>query len=91
MAFWEAGCLAVRFLRNVSFRRLTTGAAGGYDAIWVLCVDDPAVITTVEDVWASWTEMSVSPLSARQSDGGLQAEEEGAVRGLTDALKRARV
>ncbi|KAL1408266.1 phosphomevalonate kinase [Vanrija albida] len=64
--------------------------AGGYDAIWVLCVDDPAVITTVEDVWASWTEMSVSPLSARQSDGGLQRESAGQVRGLAAALFRAR-
>ncbi|TXT13320.1 hypothetical protein VHUM_00687 [Vanrija humicola] len=64
--------------------------AGGYDAIWVLCVDDGAVINAVEDVWASWTEMSVSPLSARQSDGGLQVEDEAAVRGLADALKRAR-
>lgn len=69
--------------------RLTT--AGGYDAIWILAVDDDAVVSRVEDVWSSWTEMSVCPLSARQSDGGLQRVEKASeVRGLEEALARAR-
>ncbi|EJT51109.1 hypothetical protein A1Q1_07704 [Trichosporon asahii var. asahii CBS 2479] len=49
--------------------------AGGYDAIWLLAIDDPSSLEGVERVWEGWTEMSVCPLSARQSDGGLQREQ----------------
>ena len=61
--------------------------AGGFDAIFLLAIDSPEVIKGVENVWASWTEMSVCPLSARQSDGGL-VRETGQVRGLAEALAR---
>lgn len=40
----------------------------------------------VEKVWSGWTEMSVCPLSARQSDGGLQRESMEDVRGLKERL-----
>ncbi|KAL7420108.1 phosphomevalonate kinase [Cryptotrichosporon argae] len=63
--------------------------AGGYDALFLLVIDAPAVEAAVESVWAGWTEMSVCPLSARQSDGGLQRETVEHVRGLQKALARA--
>ncbi|ORY26808.1 hypothetical protein BCR39DRAFT_540302 [Naematelia encephala] len=62
--------------------------AGGYDAIFLLVIDQPGVIQAVEDIWASWTEMSVCPLLASQSDGGLRLESLEAVRGLKEALER---
>ena len=58
--------------------------AGGYDAIFLLVVDDGHVIKGVESLWATWEEMSVCPLSAKQSDGGLQVEEASYVQGLRD-------
>ncbi|BEJ16520.1 hypothetical protein CspHIS471_0511250 [Cutaneotrichosporon sp. HIS471] len=45
--------------------------AGGYDAVWILVIDQDAIANSVQDVWGGWTEMSVSPLSSKQSDGGL--------------------
>jgi phosphomevalonate kinase len=63
--------------------------AGGYDAVWFLVVDDDSIANGVQDVWSAWTEMSVSPLSSKQSDGGLvllgSADE---VPGLAAALTR---
>jgi phosphomevalonate kinase len=61
--------------------------AGGYDAVWVLALDAPEPVAAVEGVWADWTEMSVCPLAARQSDGGLQRETRAA-NGLAAALER---
>ena len=55
--------------------------------MWVLGLDSPDVTRAVEDVWSSWTEMSVCPLSSRQSDGGLQRETREA-NGLAAALDR---
>ncbi|RXK37041.1 phosphomevalonate kinase [Tremella mesenterica] len=60
--------------------------AGGYDAIVLLVLDHPEVIRRVEDIWEGWTEMSVCPLSARQSDGGLRVEDVDQVPGLKQAL-----
>ncbi|EIW69267.1 hypothetical protein TREMEDRAFT_43897 [Tremella mesenterica DSM 1558] len=60
--------------------------AGGYDAIVLLVLDHPEVIGRVEDIWEGWTEMSVCPLSARQSDGGLRVEDADQVPGLKQAL-----
>ena len=61
--------------------------AGGYDATFLLVVDRPEVVQAVEDVWAKWEEMSVCPLMARQSDGGLRTEELERVEGLQDAME----
>jgi phosphomevalonate kinase len=61
--------------------------AGGYDAVWFLALDDATVTSAVEGVWSAWTEMSVCPLSARQSDGGLRRESRAAP-GLHAALER---
>ncbi|KAK8850738.1 phosphomevalonate kinase [Kwoniella newhampshirensis] len=62
--------------------------AGGYDAIFLLTVDTPAVISAVDDLWSTWTEMSVCPLMAKQSDGGLKVERVENVKGLEEALAR---
>ncbi|WVR08804.1 phosphomevalonate kinase [Kwoniella sp. DSM 27419] len=65
--------------------------AGGYDALFLLVVDQPTVIDRVDELWAGWTEMSVCPLSARQSDGGLRMEAARSVAGLEAALRRCKV
>jgi phosphomevalonate kinase len=66
-----------------------TKPAGGYDAVWVLALDAKAPVASVETVWGGWSEMSVCPLSARQSDGGLQLEMSQAVPGLAARLSPA--
>jgi len=42
----------------------------------------------VERVWKAWTEMSVKPLKAGNSDGGLRSETVDGVEGLKEALER---
>ncbi|WWC64941.1 phosphomevalonate kinase [Kwoniella dejecticola CBS 10117] len=63
--------------------------AGGFDALFLLIIDDPSVIARVDGLWSSWKEMSVCPLLARQSDGGLRVENVGEVAGLRAALTRS--
>lgn len=66
--------------------------AGGYDAIWLLVLegqsgDGKSPSDLVQDTWSSWTELSVSPLSAVESrGGGVRLEELAAVSGLQDIL-----
>ncbi len=70
--------------------------AGGYDAIWVLVLDPPQSAVTkdderplhhVENVWASWTKLDVSPLSASESfDKGFRLEKIDDVPGLRGIL-----
>ncbi|KAK4688307.1 hypothetical protein P7C73_g1794, partial [Tremellales sp. Uapishka_1] len=64
--------------------------AGGFDAIFLLVIDseENTALGAIEALWQGWTEMSVCPLMARQSDGGLQIETVEGVRGLGDALAR---
>lgn len=64
--------------------------AGGYDALYLLTVDHPTPLAGVDKLWADWTEMDVCPLSAKQSDGGTRQEEVAEVKGLKEALDRAR-
>lgn len=64
--------------------------AGGYDALYLLTIDHPTPLAGVDQLWADWTEMDVCPLSAKQSDGGIRQEEVAEVKGLEDALGRAR-
>ncbi|OWT36152.1 phosphomevalonate kinase [Cryptococcus neoformans Bt1] len=64
--------------------------AGGYDALYLLTVDHPTPLAGVDKLWADWTEMDVCPLSAKQSDGGIRQEEVAEVKGLKEALDRAR-
>jgi phosphomevalonate kinase len=63
-------------------------SAGGYDALWVLVVDDPAAIASVEQVWLEWKEMSVCPLASRaEPSGGLRVVEDlKEVDGLEGAI-----
>ncbi|ORX40912.1 ribosomal protein S5 domain 2-type protein [Kockovaella imperatae] len=61
--------------------------AGGFDAIFLLLIDSTSVIEAVEHVWSTYKEMSVCPLSARQSDGGLKVESLS-IPGLYDAMSR---
>lgn len=82
--YWVEACQAVSPTDSGRVSNLTT--AGGYDAIFLLVVDRPEVITAVETVWSGWTEMSVCPLSARQSDGGLRTESVEGVKGLKERL-----
>ncbi|OCF54614.1 phosphomevalonate kinase [Kwoniella mangroviensis CBS 10435] len=62
--------------------------AGGYDALFLLIVDTPSVVSRVDNLWSGWKEMSVCPLLAKQSDDGLRLEELIAVKGLKEALGR---
>ncbi|KIY30736.1 phosphomevalonate kinase [Cryptococcus gattii E566] len=64
--------------------------AGGYDALYLLTIDYPTPLAGVDQLWADWTEMDVCPLSAKQSDGGIRQEEVAEVKGLENALDRAR-
>lgn len=64
----------------------TVPGAGGYDAIVLLVIDSPHVVDAVERTWAEWREMSVCPLSAMQSDGGIQLERLEGVKGLEERL-----
>ncbi|KAF8608805.1 Phosphomevalonate kinase [Ceratobasidium sp. AG-I] len=68
--------------------------AGGYDAIWLLVLQpqDPTlsskIVSNVEEVWQSWTGLSVSPLLATESlERGARKENICDVPGLEDALK----
>lgn len=60
--------------------------AGGFDALFLLVIDTAQVLDAVQDLWEGWTEMSVCPLSARQSDGGLVKVDLGQVRGLREGI-----
>jgi phosphomevalonate kinase len=73
--------------------------AGGYDAIWLLVFDpefpkaakeeDETPLKRVERVWLGWTELSVSPLSAAESqERGVRVEQLGTVLGLEQAVRR---
>ena len=68
-------------------------SAGGYDAVWVLVIDPPNTsegelpLTRVESVWASWTKLDVSPLSAKESlEKGIRLERAEDVPGLKEIL-----
>ncbi|KAH8119586.1 Phosphomevalonate kinase [Phellopilus nigrolimitatus] len=72
--------------------------AGGYDAVWVLVLDPGASsnaaniteetpLRRVENVWAGWSALDVSPLSATESFArGLRRERVQDVPGLEEAL-----
>ncbi|KAH0589486.1 hypothetical protein H2248_005233 [Termitomyces sp. 'cryptogamus'] len=66
--------------------------AGGYDAIWLLVCDpvdsspDIPPVQRVEQVWSEYSELSVSPLSAKESfSGGVRVEIMDGVIGLAEA------
>lgn len=90
LALNSGGLSALACQEVSSFSKMCLMPAGGYDAVYILAVDEASVVSGVEDVWSSWTEMSVCPLSARQSDGGLlRVNHASQVDGLEDALERA--
>ncbi|GAA5878205.1 hypothetical protein JCM8547_003155 [Rhodosporidiobolus lusitaniae] len=76
--------------------------AGGYDAIWVLCLapptssSSPAPVEAVESLLRSYTEMSVRPLSKNawvkggtfEGEAGLLWERLEDVKGLKEAVER---
>ena len=45
------------------------------------------MLAQLQDLWAGWEELKVSPLLAMQSDGGLRLERADRVRGLREALE----
>lgn len=49
-------------------------------------IDTPEVLEAVQDLWEGWTEMSVCPLLARQSDGGLVQVDVAQVKGLREGI-----
>lgn len=66
--------------------------AGGYDAVWLLVLEIPGTkispVILVEEVWSSWTELNVSPLSAAESrEQGARVEHLEDIPGLKDILK----
>lgn len=68
--------------------------AGGYDAIWLLVLQPQdaklasSVVAGVENLWQSWTGLSVSPLLATESlERGARKESVSDVPGLEAALK----
>ncbi|GAA5832214.1 hypothetical protein JCM5353_008200 [Sporobolomyces roseus] len=78
--------------------------AGGYDAIWVLCLtppssssSDPTPLENVERLLRGWTQMSVRPLSrnawvrggSEEGERGLKRVRLGDVEGLAGAVERA--
>jgi len=69
--------------------------AGGYDAIWLLIFEPQQTpsgvllpVKRVENLWASWTEVEVSPLSATESilSQGVRLEKLEEVAGLSDLV-----
>ncbi|GAA5972058.1 hypothetical protein JCM11641_002475 [Rhodosporidiobolus odoratus] len=79
--------------------------AGGYDAIWVLCLDPSSAAAAaaspaqqVESLLRSYTEMSVRPLCKNawvkggtfEGEAGLLRERMGEVEGLEAAVQRAK-
>ncbi|BGP33337.1 phosphomevalonate kinase [Rhodotorula toruloides] len=78
--------------------------AGGYDAIWVLCLDPPfasastSPASAVESLLLSYTDMSVRPLSKNawvrggtfEGEAGLLRERVEEVEGLKEAIERGK-
>lgn len=79
--------------------------AGGYDAIWVLCLDPPSSsgsatppASAVESLLRSYTEMSVRPLSKNawvrggtfEGEAGLLRERVEDIEGLKEAIERGK-
>lgn len=69
-------------------------AAGGYDAIWLLvcdpvsCHPDQSPVERIEHVWRNYEELSVSPLSSKESAAkGLRLEAIEEIPGLQAALE----
>ena len=67
--------------------------AGGYDAIWVLVLDPPGgpdaekPLHRVEQVWAHWKALDVSPLSATESfEKGIRLEKLEDIPGLKEVF-----
>ncbi|KIJ39909.1 hypothetical protein M422DRAFT_257232 [Sphaerobolus stellatus SS14] len=66
--------------------------AGGYDAIWLLVLEtqsstDQSPIDSLQELWSTWTELSVSPLTAVESrGGGVRLEQLDVVPGLEAVL-----
>ncbi|KAF9566764.1 Phosphomevalonate kinase [Agrocybe pediades] len=67
--------------------------AGGYDAIWLLvcdpqcCKPDQTPLDRVEHIWSNYEELSVSPLSSKESLAkGIRLELVQDIPGLADVL-----
>ncbi|KAK7062927.1 phosphomevalonate kinase [Paramarasmius palmivorus] len=62
--------------------------AGGYDAIYLLVLDTPSVVQGVDNLWAGYEELGVSPLNAVESKRkGVRVEVLDAVKGLGEAIE----
>jgi len=67
--------------------------AGGYDAVWVLICDpesskyEQTPLERVEHIWSIYKELSVSPLSSKESFAkGIRLEEIQDIPGLEEVL-----
>ncbi|KAI3604033.1 phosphomevalonate kinase [Moniliophthora roreri] len=62
--------------------------AGGYDAVWLLVFDTSSVVEGIDQLWAGYTELSVSPLSAAESKAkGVRVERLSDIKGLEEAVR----
>ncbi|KAF7288656.1 Ferrochelatase, mitochondrial [Mycena chlorophos] len=66
--------------------------AGGYDALWLLVLEPQAAskpVSVIENVWATYTKLGVSPLSAVESMAkGARLENIADIPGLQAAISR---
>ncbi|KAF7321306.1 Phosphomevalonate kinase [Mycena kentingensis (nom. inval.)] len=68
--------------------------AGGYDALWLLVFDSETLtgekpVHRIENVWAGYTKLDVSPLSAVESMAkGARVEEPASIPGLEAAIAK---
>lgn len=60
--------------------------AGGFDAIFCITLSDEAS-AQVEEVWRTWSEMSVGPLLASEDSNGARIEDIEKVNGLAEVAR----
>ncbi|CAG8590821.1 11890_t:CDS:2 [Diversispora eburnea] len=60
--------------------------AGGFDAIFCIGIGNN-FIEKVEDLWSTWSEMSVGPLLANESSEGFKLEKLENIKGLAEMIQ----
>ncbi len=80
-------------IANFAIIKSSLRTAGGYDAIWLLVCDttttrpDQSPLERVENIWSGYKELSVSPLSSKESLAkGIRLEALDDIPGLSAAI-----